>query len=80
MEYTRSEISTHKTPESCWIIIDDYVFDVTSYLSEHPGGRSVLLEYSGNDATIAFNDANHVDGIRLMENYCIGKVSSQLKK
>lgn len=32
-----SEIASHNTSQSCWIIIDYNVYDVTSFLEQHPG-------------------------------------------
>jgi len=40
-EYLLEEIKTHNTKESVWIIVDDYVFDVTTYMSKHP----VVVKY-----------------------------------
>jgi L-lactate dehydrogenase (cytochrome) len=34
------QISEHKTPEDCWIVVDNQVWDVTDFLEEHPGGST----------------------------------------
>lgn len=34
------QISEHKTPEDCWIVVDKQVWDVTDFLEEHPGGSA----------------------------------------
>lgn len=34
------EIAVHKTPEDCWIVVDNQVWDVTDFLEEHPGGST----------------------------------------
>ncbi|KAG2376903.1 Cytochrome b5 isoform [Vigna angularis] len=52
-----------------------YVYDVTQYLDDHPGGDDVILAATGKDATEDFEDAGHSKSAReLMEQYCIGEL------
>ncbi|KAF2096598.1 hypothetical protein NA57DRAFT_43132 [Rhizodiscina lignyota] len=48
------EISQHKKDSDCWIVIDDQVWDVTTFVYDHPGGASLILKYAGRDATKAY--------------------------
>ncbi|KAH8811265.1 mitochondrial cytochrome-like protein b2 [Xylogone sp. PMI_703] len=48
------EVSRHNTPNDCWIVIANRVYDVTSFLPEHPGGKGIILKYAGKDATKAY--------------------------
>lgn len=51
------------------------MYDVTSFLEEHPGGDEVLLTASGKDATVDFEDVGHSDDAKeLMNKYFIGEV------
>lgn len=34
-QITREEVAKHNTPESSWIIINDYVYDITDFASLH---------------------------------------------
>ncbi|URD83948.1 Cytochrome b5-like Heme/Steroid binding domain [Musa troglodytarum] len=53
------------------------VYDVSSYMAEHPGGRDVLLSATGKDATVDFENVGHSSsGRELMDNYCIGTIDS----
>ncbi|KAL5636762.1 hypothetical protein ACGC1H_000661 [Rhizoctonia solani] len=52
------EVATHNTPDSCWIIVSGKVYDVTEFLSEHPGGSAILLKHAGKDATAAYEVAH----------------------
>ncbi|KAJ3387986.1 hypothetical protein HDU92_001701 [Lobulomyces angularis] len=49
--YTWKQVSTHCTRESCWVIYEDSVFDVTPFLEKHPGGVDLLLLGGGRDTT-----------------------------
>ena len=37
VEYTTAEVSQHNMQNDCWIIIHGKVYDVTEFLSNHPG-------------------------------------------
>lgn len=34
------QISEHKAPNDCWVVVDKQVWDVTELLEEHPGGSA----------------------------------------
>jgi hypothetical protein len=40
-------IASHRSVSSCWIVVDDKVYDVTSYMDRHPGGAAILLKQGG---------------------------------
>lgn len=52
--FTASQVATHNKPANCWITIHSNVYDVTSFLDQHPSGADVILPYCGKDATNAF--------------------------
>ncbi|KAG5312145.1 PREDICTED: cytochrome b5-like isoform X1 [Acromyrmex echinatior] len=74
--FTRAEVEKHsETSKDTWIIIHNNVYNVTSFLNEHPGGEEVLLEQHGQDATEAFEDIGHsTDARQMMESYKIGEL------
>ncbi|KAK8260036.1 hypothetical protein V6Z11_D13G095900 [Gossypium hirsutum] len=75
--YTMQEASQHNTKDDCWIVIDGKVYDVTSYLDEHPGGDDVVLESTGKDATDDFEDAGHSKSAKeLLQSFCIGELDT----
>jgi len=57
--YTLEDLGKCNHKDACWIVIDGKVYDVTSYLQDHPGGEEVLLDVAGGDATEPFHDIGH---------------------
>ncbi|PWY78441.1 mitochondrial cytochrome b2 [Aspergillus sclerotioniger CBS 115572] len=60
--FDAAEIAKHNTPDSCWVILYGKVYDVTDFLSEHPGGAKIILKLAGKDATEEY-DPIHPPGI-----------------
>lgn len=52
--FSRQQVAVHDKDESAWMIIDGDVLDVTHFNRVHPGGRQVLMEYAGKDASGVF--------------------------
>ncbi|KAH6720501.1 cytochrome b5-like heme/steroid binding domain-containing protein [Leptodontidium sp. 2 PMI_412] len=53
--FSTADVASHKTPEEgMYIIIDESVYDVTSFVDEHPGGAKILKRVAGKDATKQF--------------------------
>lgn len=50
-----SEVGKHNTPDDLWIVVDNTIYDLTTFLPNHPGGQDILLKYAGRDATAAYN-------------------------
>jgi len=48
------EVKTHNTINDAYIIVDNIVFDVTKFMDNHPGGKDILLQYLGTDASDIF--------------------------
>ena len=51
--YSLSDVANHSTSSDCWMVISGKVYDVTSYVSNHPGGDKILAG-CGKDATAMF--------------------------
>ncbi|XP_034535146.1 cytochrome b5 [Notolabrus celidotus] len=73
--YTLEDIRIHNLSNDTWLIIHDKVYDITTFLEEHPGGEEVLLEQAGSDATESFEDVGHsTDAREMLEQYFLGEV------
>lgn len=51
---TSLEVAKHASVSDCWIIIEDRVYSVASYIPMHPGGKTPITNYCGQDATTGF--------------------------
>lgn len=51
---TLASVAQHASASDCWTAIDGKVYDITSYIGSHPGGRRAILEACGKDATVLF--------------------------
>ncbi|KAL6427120.1 hypothetical protein ACFW04_009346 [Cataglyphis niger] len=58
-----------------WIVIYDNIYDVTDYITQHPGGTELIEEYAGKDATNGFDDFGHSsDAKKILKEYLIGEL------
>ncbi len=78
MSYSLDELALHNTEQDCWLVLGDKVYDVTKFISSHPGGKAIL-EGCGKDATELFetrpmgSGAPHSENARkISEDYIIG--------
>ncbi|GEM_PF-161882 len=63
--YSAEQVAAHKTPADCWIIVNNKVYDATTYIPKHPVPNQIE-PYCGKDGTVAFSTKNknssHTDG------------------
>jgi uncharacterized membrane protein len=52
--YTMAQVATRDTASDCWVAIDGNVYDLTSWVAQHPGGAAAITGLCGTDGTAAF--------------------------
>ena len=77
--YSSTEVAKHNKPSDCWLIINNNIYDLSSYLNIHPGGAQTISPYCGQDGTIAFatkdrNQSHSNYANQLLQSYLIGTV------
>ncbi|MEX0940999.1 MAG: cytochrome b5-like heme/steroid binding domain-containing protein [Pseudomonadales bacterium] len=77
--WSLEEVAAHNSLQDCWMIIEGKVYDLTSYLDQHPTRPSVILPYCGTDATRGMQTkgygSNHSDAAwRSLGDYLIGEL------
>ncbi|KAL1892943.1 fatty acid alpha-hydroxylase [Ceratocystis pirilliformis] len=56
--FTRAEIESHNSSKSCFMTINNKVYDVTDFVDDHPGGAELVLEYAGKDVAAILQDSD----------------------
>ncbi|OHA89710.1 MAG: hypothetical protein A2741_02035 [Candidatus Zambryskibacteria bacterium RIFCSPHIGHO2_01_FULL_43_27] len=52
---TMTQIGAHNSRSSCWSAINGNVYDLTSWIPNHPGGEQVILSLCGKDGSSDYN-------------------------
>ncbi|EEQ39123.1 FMN-dependent dehydrogenase family protein [Clavispora lusitaniae] len=76
------EVGKHNQKSDCWVIVHGKVYDVTSFLDQHPGGSAIILKYAGKDATKAFDPIHPSDTLTkyLPQEFHLGPVDPNTKR
>lgn len=53
--YSLAQVGSHGSPGSCWAVINGGVYDLTDWISQHPGGGDPVRAICGKDGSSAFN-------------------------
>lgn len=75
--YTMAQVRANNTARSCWTAIDGVVYDLTRWISNHPGGSGAILFLCGTDGTNAFS-AQHQNQARpavRLDSYRLGPLN-----
>ena len=54
--FTMSEVAKHNSSASCYTVVRGTVYNLTSFINEHPGGAQNILRLCGIDGTSAFEN------------------------
>ncbi len=53
--YTLTDVTMHKDATSCWSAVNGSVYDLTNWISKHPGGEQAIISLCGKDGSAIFN-------------------------
>jgi len=74
-EISFQEVQCHSSRDDCWLVIDNCVYDITSWLPKHPGGDA-LLQGIGKDSTYYFELYHRTKySFKMLKKYFIGILS-----
>ena len=72
--YTMDQVAQHSTAESCWSVVNGKVYDLTDWVTQHPGGKDAITGMCGTDATAAFEGKHggESDPATALDGYLLG--------
>lgn len=73
--YTATDVASHNSSRSCWSIIDDKVYDFTSWVEKHPGGPEAILKICGIDGTEILHKQHGTSKDTMLTPYYIGDLA-----
>ena len=73
-QFTREEIEKHDKEDDCWIVVDNKVYDATSVLDWHPGGKAAVMGHAGK---VHAETSNEFEGIH--DDYAYQKLKGKAK-
>lgn len=52
--FTMAEVAKHNTEADCWSAINGSVYDLSTWVSRHPGGSKAIIKLCGTDGSASF--------------------------
>ena len=73
--FTIGEVKKHNKKHDAWTIIENKVYNITSWIPKHPGGQ-IIMKALGKDATQLFLDNGHPEYVKktILPKYYIGNL------
>ena len=70
-----SEVKKHNKKDDAWTIIENKVYNISSWIPKHPGGE-IIMQAVGKDATQLFLNNNHPSYVKktILPKYYIGNL------
>lgn len=80
--YSLVELAAHGTEDDCWMAIRGKVYDLSSYLPDHPSRPELILPWCGKEATEAYNTkskgrSHSATANALLASFRIGKLAPE---
>lgn len=74
--YTLHDIAQHSTTGDCYLIVKGAVYDVSTYVSVHPGGKNSIVNRCGQEVTNLFTRIHSNLAWDLLGKYYVGEISN----
>jgi len=54
--FSLTEVAGHSSSSDCWSVVGGSVYDLSSWVSRHPGGAKAIISMCGRDSSDSFNN------------------------
>ncbi|KAL3467505.1 hypothetical protein BJX64DRAFT_143801 [Aspergillus heterothallicus] len=79
--FTSAEVESHNSAKSCYVTMGSKVYDITTFVDDHPGGGDLILEYAGKDVAEILRDpvshAHSDSAYEILEENLVGFIGSE---
>jgi cytochrome b involved in lipid metabolism len=58
-KFNISEINIHNKKSDAWVVVDNYILDVTKFIDNHPGGPELFNNRLGTDISDIWHKYHH---------------------
>ena len=72
--FTINEVSKHNLKKDCYLVINNNVYDVSSYIGYHPAGSRTIISRCGKEVTGIFARIHSNRAWDLLKKYKIGTI------
>lgn len=78
--FTSEDVQAHNSTSSCWVSRNGKVYDVTSFLYDHPGGHELILKQAGKNIEGVMENKNEHEhsesAYDMLEELVIGRLGT----
>lgn len=78
-QFTVCDVQLHNRPHDCWLAAHGVVYDVTRFVSQHPGGSRSILRHAGQECDADF-DFHSGPAQKMWNDYVVGRLAPCLAK
>lgn len=76
--FSRDEVGKHNTLTDGWVVYEDGVYNITTWIPYHPGGEKLLVPLLGKDVSVPFRRMQHSStAIEELERHRIGVIETK---
>lgn len=76
--FNPDSVLLHSSENDAYVIYQDLVVDITSFLDSHPGGKEYLLPYLGKDITKPYQLTDHSNSaMKILLKHVVGTLSGK---